>query len=204
MLEDKFDGVTFRYVPILLAALALTGCALTGSRGDLLLAERNFGGARDEYLAVLEKRDSGLKVEKALFHLGLIYLQPDPELYAPDAAEEVLTRLTYIRPRSQYAARAAALLALQLETVRLRNAFETEREAGRQSQQLLASLRQEASATEALSEDHSKEVSQLSDRIARLQGQIAKLREELEATGSELTDRERELERLKSIDLAEP
>lgn len=184
--------------------LAVSSCTLLQTPGDTLFAERDFVGARDAYLAVLQNRDDGRRVESALYHLGLIYLQPDHELYDPEAAETVLTRLTYLRPRSEYAAKASLLLALQLETAKLREAVHTHLMLRREAEETLASLREEASETEAKSEDQSKRVGQLGNRIAGLQAQIVKLREELEATGVELTERERELERLKRIDLGDP
>lgn len=184
--------------------LALSGCNLLGSAGDRLFAERDFATARDAYLHVLENRDDGRRVESALYHLGLIYLQPDQELYDPEAAKSALTRLTYIRPRSEYAAKASLLLALQLETVRLRETIQTQLVLGREAEQTLASLREEATETEAKSEDQSKKVGRLGYRIAGLQAQIVKLRKELEAAGTELAEREQELERLKRIDLEDP
>lgn len=181
--------------------LALSSCHVLGSPGDRLFAERDFAAARDAFLRVLDNRGDGRRVEGALYHLGLIYLQPDHELYNPEAAESVLTRLTHIRPLSEYATQASLLLALQLETVRLRKTVQAQLVLGREAEQMLASLREEATKTEAKSEDQSKEVGRLGYRIAGLQAQIGKLREELEATATELTERELELERLKRIDL---
>jgi len=181
--------------------LALSGCNLLGSAGDRLFAERDFATARDAYLHVLENRDGGRRVESALYHLGLIYLQPDYELYDPEAARSALTRLTHIRPQGEYAAQASLLLALQGETVRLRATVQSQLVLGREAEEMLASLREEAAKTEAKSEDQSKRVGRLGYRIAGLQAQIVKLREELEATATELLEREQELERLKRIDL---
>lgn len=184
--------------------LVFSGCTLLGSPDDRSFAERDFATARDAYLQVLENRDDGRRVESALYHLGLIYLQPDPELYDPEAARSALTRLADIRPRSEYAAKASLLLALHLEMVRLGETIRTQLMLGREAEQMLASLREEATKTEAKSEDQSKKVGRLGYRIAGLQGQIVKLREELEDAATELAKREQELERLKRIDLEEP
>ncbi|MCP4205334.1 MAG: hypothetical protein GY769_25770 [bacterium] len=184
--------------------LALSGCALVKSHGNRLFADRDFAGARDAYLELLERRDGGRRVENALYHLGLIYLQPERDLYDPKAAEAVLVRLSYIRPRSEYAAKAALLLALHLETSRLREDARAQNLLRREVERELASLREEATQTEARSEDQSKKVDQLGGRIGRLQSQIVKLREELAATEEELVAREQELERLKRIDLEDP
>lgn len=185
----------------LVSALFAAGCSLVASPADRLFAERNFAAARDAYLDVLEDRDDGPRVEVALYHLGLIYLQPQSDLYDPEAAAAALTRLTYLRPRSEFAARASLLLSLQIETARLREAVQAQMALGREAEKKLAALRNEATETEAQSEDQSKKVGQLGNRIAGLKAQIEKLREELQATDSELTEREQELERLKSIDL---
>lgn len=184
--------------------LAFSSCSLISSDGDRLFAERDFGAARDAYLGVLERHEGGHLVEGALYHLGLIYLQPDRGLYDPEAAESALTRLSYIRPRSEYAAKASLLLALQLETARLREEIQTQWVLRREVGQELASLREEATETEAKTKDQSKRVNQLGGRIGHLQSQIAKLREELTATEEELSAREQELERLKRIDLEDP
>lgn len=185
-------------------ALAFAGCTLIGGTGDRLLAERDFAGARDAYLDVLENHQSGRRVERALYHLSLIYLQSDFELHDPAAAEAALTRLTYIRPRSRYAAKATLLLALQRGKTALEEAVEAQQELSREAERKLASLREEADQTEAESEDQSKRVGLLGNRILGLQAQIVKLREELAATGVELSEREQELERLKKIDLEDP
>jgi hypothetical protein len=189
---------------ILAAVLATSGCALVTSPGDIHLGEREFLAARDAYLLVLENRQSGRRVESALYNLGLLYLQPDPELNDPVAADAVLTRLTYIRPRSPYAAKAALLLELNRSTLDLRLELEAQRVQALEAEQRLSSLLQTATETEARSEDQTKKVGQLGSRITGLQGQIIKLREELAATDAELTAREDELERLKKIDLEEP
>lgn len=166
-----------------------------------MFAARDFVAARDAYIEALQRRDDGRRVESALYHLGLIYLQPNRELYDPKAAESALTRLTYIRPRSAYAARASLLLSLQRDSAKLRKAVESQVVMQLEAQDRLKLLREEATQTEARSEDQSKKVGQLGNRIASLEAQIVKLREELTATEGELSEREQELERLKSIDL---
>jgi hypothetical protein len=188
----------------LACVLALSSCSLIPNQGDRLFAERDFTAARDAYLEVLARRDGGRNVESALFHLGLIYLQPESDLYDPEAAESALTRLSYIRPRSEYAARASLLLALQIETASLRQDFQSQAILRREAEFELASLSEEATQTEARSVDQSKKVGQLGNRIANLQAQIVKLSEELTATEEELAAREQELERLKRIDLENP
>lgn len=188
----------------LAAVVAASGCALVTSPGDIHLGKRELLAARDAYLLVLENRQAGRRVESALYNLGLLYLQPDPELNDPVAAEALLTRLTYIRPRSPYAAKAALLLELNRSTRDLRLELEAQRILALEAEQHLSSLLQTATETEARSEDQSKKVGQLGSRIAGLQAQIMKLRDELAATDAELTAREDELERLKKIDLEEP
>lgn len=187
-----------------LGTLAMSGCALTTSAGDHFLAERDLQAARTAYLEVLENRQSGRRVERALYNLSLLYLQPDPALHDPTAAEEALTRLTYLRPRSRMAAQAALLLQLWRNTDALRAKLDEQRTRALEAERRLSSLRETAIATEARSEDQSKVVGRLGSRISGLEGQIAKLREELEATDRELTEREQELQRLKLIDLEEP
>lgn len=189
---------------LVLAGMSLSGCALVASSGDRHFAERDFARARDEYLLVLENRQAGRRVERALYHLGLIYLQPDPELHDPIAAEEMLTRLTYIRPRSRYAAKAALVLELRGQTNQLHAELAAQRARSQAAEERLAALALTATETEARSENQSRRADQLGSRVAALQAQIVELREELAATGDELTRREEELERLKRIDLEEP
>ncbi len=183
---------------------ALSGCALIPSDADRLFAERDFEAARDAYLETLERQDDGRRVERALYHLGLMYLQPDSSFHDPVAARSVLTRLTYIRPRSNYAAKATMLLALQEEASLLANRLANQQDRTRLAEQELASVRRHATETEAKSQDTAKKVGQLGSRIGRLEGQISKLRDELKVTEAELIEREQELARLKSIDLDDP
>ncbi|MFQ5526616.1 MAG: hypothetical protein ACE5GX_10180 [Thermoanaerobaculia bacterium] len=195
-----------RVATILTTAIvaSVTGCSFIPSQGDRHFASRDFVAARDAYRETLERRDGGRRVENALYHLALIYLQPDPALSDPEAARAALTRLTYIRPRSEYAAKAEMLLALHTEAAQLSRIVADQQARARDAENELSSLQRQATERQAKSQDTERKVGQLGSRIGRLQSQIDKLREELTATEDELASREEELARLKKIDLGDP
>lgn len=184
--------------------LALSGCSLLPSKADRLYAERDLEAARDAYLATLERLDDGPRVERALLRLGLIYLQPNPALRDDEAARAALTRLSHMRPRSELAAAATMLLSVQVEATRLRELLDRQSAEAERVAEALASSRQLADASQAKSEMTERAAGELDRKADRLAAEVARLRTELEATREQLSQREQELTRLKSIDLESP
>lgn len=181
---------------VILLALA-GGCSLVPNYADRRYDSGDLRGAEVAYRQLLDEQSAGPRAERALYRLGVIYLQRESRLYDPAAAAKVLGRLASMKPKSSYTMQAATLLSLHVETQKLRRTIDEQLALRRRTEADLAALRTEATQVEARAKDRAKRVGQLGGEIGRLQTEIAGLREEI-------AKREDELDRLKAIDLADP
>lgn len=182
-----------------LATLLLAGCAgISTSEGDRLFANGDFAAAKTAYESYLGRGPAdGRRRERALYHLGLIHARPDGAFHDPVKAQRYLERLIAQQPPSPYASQAALVLALQIETHRLRDEMADQKGLARLLLAELSRLRAEAEEIENTATGEQEKARRLADRIRRLETDLDRLTADLAA-------REEELERLKKIDLEDP
>lgn len=173
-------------------------CASVGTVGDMYFESGRYREAVAAYESYLSTgSEDPERRSLTLYRLGVSYAVPGTPVHDPARSSSTLTRLLDVDPNGPYSVEARLLRDLQDETLakrslvdelRLEIAFlgdELDRLQG-----ALATARSEKGEGE-------REVTELTDRIRGLRGEMSRLSGELEAAVEEL-------ERLKAIDLGSP
>ena len=189
------------FLPRLLLALVLglsASCVTTLSEGDRLYLAGDLAQAEAAYRAYLTSgRATGDAEARARYRLGLIYALPGSDLHDWQMANRALTLLIEGDPGSPWTRQARLLLALHDERERL--ALELHASDDRVSALLseVVELKEAAEVAGDEAETREARMEQLAIEIAALQRSIGELQERVAA-------REKELERIKRIDLQTP
>ena len=183
---------------LLAAVLALGGCATSNLGADRLFEAGRFAEAEEAYLENLANWSADSKRrEHCLYRLGLIYALPASSQYDPTRATQYLQELLDLEPQRAYAVQASLVLALQVQTNQLREVLAEETARAKSLREELEVLQTEAARVESEAMDQE-------NRGKRLASVIARLRQQIDQLSDELSAREKELERIKQIDLEGP
>jgi hypothetical protein len=162
--------------------------------GDRLLSESRFEEAAIAYRTFLDKHQSTARGQRALYRLGLIYSLPESPLYDPERGREALKQVA-AHPEGGIVSRQANLvLNLQIEISRLQQTAQAQASLAARLGSELGRMEEEAALA-------SNEAGEHENRSKRLTGEIRILRTEIEQLTKSLEKREKELERIKEIDL---
>lgn len=183
---------------LIVLALAGTGCASVRLEGDRFYMAGDLARAEKAYRSYLESGPAaGEARARARYRLGLIYALPDNGLHDWEAASRTLRALIESEPGSAWARQAELLLSMHEEQRRLERELETR---DSRVSALLSEVVQLKKAAEEAGAD-------AEDQRARVEGltlELARLRREIGELGERLAAREKELERIKRIDLQIP
>lgn len=178
-------------------AVLIGGCSLRSLEGDRLLAEDRIEEAEIAYRSFLDKNQSTDRGQQALYRLGLIYALPDSPLYNPEQGRAVLKQVAAHPAGGIFSRQASLVLTLQLEISRLQQATQAQASLAAQLENALGQMEElEEEAAQASTEAGAQE-----NRSQQLTGEIRHLRSEIEQLSLSLEKREKELERIKEIDL---
>lgn len=182
--------------------LGLAGCATglqEGDRlflaGDLIRAEAAYRGYLGGYLS--GGGPVGAGAARARYRLGLIYAFPESALYDLEKADRTLRSLVATDPGSAWGRQAALLLSLHAESARLERELTAQADKVSRLLAEVVKLREAAEAAGDVAQDREARVAQLGREIEELRRNIGQL-------GERLAAREKELERIKKIDLQTP
>lgn len=177
-----------------LPLLLLGGCAARSLDGDVLFAADRLEEAEVAYRTFLSKHPEDALGPQALYRLGLIYSLPDSPLFDVERAESTLQQLAEHPEGGIYSRQASLVLSLRADIFRLEQAARKQASLAALLENELGRLEEEAAEATTQAGQHESRARRLTSEIAYLRSQIAEL------TGS-LEQRERELERIKEIDL---
>lgn len=175
------------------AALLLAVASCATSRFDRLYESGDFERAVELYEADLDLQGR----ERAIYRAALMRARPGGEAYDPDRARRDFRRLLDLFPETDHRESATAQLALLDEVIRLRRESE-ERAAG------IARLEREVEALRERAGHLEEKLAEREDRLDLLRVLVDALRADLRERERRLVALERELERLKAIDLGPP
>lgn len=182
-----YDGAALRLTslltPVLVPALvcgAVAGCASSLKRADRLFDARAFAQAASAYETALAGDSGQSGLDRALFRLALVHALPASPVHDERRARELFEELTRRFDESPYSFEAALIMELEDRDRRLRD------EAERQ--------RREIAELEAESARRGEDADELRTTLSELN-------QKLERLGKEIGECEKQLERLKAIDL---
>jgi hypothetical protein len=178
----------------LLAGLA-GGCA--GSTFD-----RHFDARRWDAAARAFDADTALHgSERALYRAAVVHATPGTAVYDPQRARALLERLLEIRSSGGRSLEASLLLALLHEVERQDSArLALQREAERRIARLATEIARLEDELRSTAERHTANMAEAS----QLRALAAALRTELRQRENRMQELQRELDRLKEIDLSPP
>jgi hypothetical protein len=172
----------------------LGGCSLRSLEGDRLLSENRIEEAEIAYRSFLDKNQSSRRGQQALYRLGLIYVLPDSPIYNPEQGRAILKQVAAHPAGGIYSRQASLVLTLQIEISRLQQAAQAQASLAAQLENALGQMEEEAAQA-------STEAGAQETRSRQLTGEIRILRSEIHQLTLSLEKREKELERIKEIDL---
>lgn len=177
-----------------LLAAFLGGCSLRPLKGDRLLEANRIEEAEVAYRSFLDKHQSTTRGRQALYRLGLIYSMQDSPLYDPERGQRTLQQLADHPEGGIYSRQALLVLDLQFEISRLEEAAQAQASLAARLEHRLGRMEEEVAQA-------SSEAGEQETQARRLTGEINYLRTEIARLTKSLEEREKELQRIKEIDL---
>lgn len=182
-------------VTLLLVAM---GCRSAPWIADHYFESGRYLEAAAAYRAYLaEQPDDAQRVARALFRLGLAHAVPDSPIYDPRQAVELLERLLIVDPDGPYGVEATLIRNLQRQVLSLIDEVD-------RRQLRIAELRAMLHGAQLDLQQAQSEFEERQETVEALTREIAALREQIRTVTAELASRQRELDRLKAIDLDRP